>query len=476
MTTGGRRAPREVVVVGGGITGLAAAHALLGRADPPRVTVLEAGAHLGGKIATSAFAGLPAVDEGADAFLTRVPWASALVRAVGLGDVLTSPATGSAAIWHPARAPHLHPIPPGLVLGVPSGTLALARSRLLGWRGKARAALEPLLPRRATDGSVGSLIRSRFGDDVEELLVDPLIGSIYAADTDRMDLSAVPQVQALAARGRSLLLATRTTRRQAAAAPAGPVFEVPLAGMGAFVDRLASVIQAAGGELRTGAAVATIGPGGDGRYTLETTAGRFTADAVVLAAPATASAAMLQELAPDAATMLAAWEYASVVMVTMAAPGLDGRLRGSGYLVPKPVQRRVTAASFASNKWAHLRPPNGDALLRVSIGRDGAPPDDLDDEAVVRAAVDELSDHLGLTRGSGVQPSAVRITRWAHAFPQYRPGHPARVAAVVDALGRAAPGIVVAGAAYDGIGIPACIRQGQSAATAVYAAASAVRE
>jgi len=467
---------KHVVVVGGGITGLAAAHALVTRPDPPRVTLLEAGDRLGGKIVTSAFAGLPAVDEAADAFLTRVPWASALARTVGLGDALTSPATGSAAIWHPARAPHLHPIPSGLVLGVPSGTLALARSHLLSWRGKARAALEPLVPRRGTDGSVGALIRSRFGDEVEELLVDPLIGSIYAADTDRMDMCAVPQVQALAAKGRSLLLATRNSRRQAASAPRGPVFEGPRAGMSALVTAVAGRVRDAGGEIRTGTPVDSIARSG-GRYLMHVGGDApIEADAIVLATPAPAAGDVLRELAPEAAALLAGWDYASVIMIAMTVPGLGGRLHGSGYLVPKPVQRRVTAASFASNKWAHLQPPSGDALLRVSIGRDGAPPDDLDDDAALQAAVDEVGEHLGIGRGSGLQPSAVRITRWNNAFPQYRPGHPARVAAVGAALRSAAPGIVVAGAAYDGIGIPACVRQGQEAAGAVCAAVSAVRE
>lgn len=458
---------RHVVVIGGGISGLAAAHALAHRDRPPRVTLLEAGDRLGGKIATSPFAGLPAVDEGADAFLTRVPWASRLVRDVGLGDHLTSPATGSASIWQPARPPGLHPIPGGLVLGVPSGATALARSRLLSARGKARAALEPLLPRRATDGSVGALIRSRFGDEVEELLVDPLIGSIYAADTDRMDLCAVPQVQALAAKGRSLLLATRRTRRQAAAAPPGPVFEAPIAGMGAFVDALADDLRRAGVVVRTGAAPAAIDRR-DGGYDV---AGEH-ADAVIVATPAPSAAALLDSVAPDAASVLAGWEYASVVMVTVTATGLDGRLRGSGYLVPKPVQGRVTAASFASNKWAHLQPPDGSALLRISIGRDGAPPDDLDDEQALAAAVEEVARHVGAT----IEPVDVRVTRWRDAFPQYRPGHPARVAAVRDALGRDAPGVEVCGAAYEGIGIPACVRQGQEAAAAVSARLDAVRE
>ncbi len=458
---------RHVVVVGGGITGLAAAHALAHDEDPPRVTVLEAAERLGGKIATSPFAGLPAVDEGADAFLTRVPWASELVREVGLGDHLTTPATGSASIWQPARAPRLHPIPAGLVLGVPSGALTLARSHLLSVRGKARAAIEPLLPRRDTDGSVGALIRSRFGDEVEELLVDPLIGSIYAADTDRMDLAAVPQVQALAARGRSLLLATRRSRRDAGSAPTGPVFEAPTAGMGAFVAALAADLRAAGVDLRTGAPATTFERDGH-EYVVD----GIRAEAVIVATPTASAGALVGEIAPEAAALLAGWEYASVVMVTLAAGGLGGRLHGSGYLVPKPVQRRVTAASFASNKWAHLQPPDGSALLRVSIGRDGAPPDDLDDDHALAAVVDEVGEHVG----AAIHPIDVRITRWQDAFPQYRPGHPRRVAAVRDALRRAAPGVEVCGAAYDGIGIPACIRQGQQAAAAVSRALDAARE
>jgi oxygen-dependent protoporphyrinogen oxidase len=245
--------------------------------------------------------------------------------------------------------------------------------------------------------------------------------------------------------------------------------------MSALVAAVAARVRDAGGDLRTGTPVAAI-TGGAGRYTVHTgDDAPIEADAVVLATPAPLAGAVLRDVAPDAAALLAGWEYASVIMITLAVPGLGGRLQGSGYLVPKPVQRRVTAASFASNKWAHLQPPGGDALLRVSIGRDGAPPDDLDDEAALQAAVDEVGGHLGVG-GSGLQPSAVRVTRWNDAFPQYRPGHPARVAAVAAALRATTPGIVVAGAAYDGIGIPACIRQGQEAAAAVCAAWPAVRE
>jgi oxygen-dependent protoporphyrinogen oxidase len=152
--------------------------------------------------------------------------------------------------------------------------------------------------------------------------------------------------------------------------------------------------------------------------------------------------------------------HASVVLVTLAVAHWPERLRGrSGYLVPKPVQDRVTAASFGSQKWAHWRGGRGE-VLRVSIGRDGCPPDDLDDDAVVAAAVAEVARHTG----ADVQPVAVRVSRWAGAFPQYRPHHRDWLARV-DA---ARPGgLFVSGASYDGIGIPACIDQGRRSAAAV---------
>src|SRR5215218_4885450 len=207
-----RRAVTRVVVVGGGITGLTAAYELAGLLPDAVVELREADERLGGKLRTSPFAGLPAVDEGADAFLGRVPHATALAGAVGLGAELTSPTAATAAVWYEG----LHPIPEGLLLGVPADMVRLARSGLLTWRGKARAALEPLRPRTDADDSIGALVRARFGDEVHERLVDALVGSIYAADTDRFSLAMVPQLAALAGRGRSLLLSARAAR---AAAP-----------------------------------------------------------------------------------------------------------------------------------------------------------------------------------------------------------------------------------------------------------------
>ncbi len=462
----------HVVVIGGGIAGLAAAHGLLTQASesgrPLDVTVLEADASVGGKIRTTPFAGLPAVDEGADAFLARVPWATDLARAVGLEDHLVSPAIGKAAVWWNG----LQPIPEGLLLGLPTDLGRLARTPLLSWRGKARAATEPFRRRTPIDSgpgadSIGAYVRARFGDEVHERLVDPLVGSIYAADTDRFSLAAVPQLAELAGRGRSVLLAAR----HRPPAPTGPVFYAPDRGVGALVDAVAADVIRLGGNITTGAPVAALR-----RDQSNWRVDDLAADAVVLACPAAATALLLPAEAdrhghahPSRGTdplvgvrqALTTITTADVVLITLAIPASSWpeRLHGlSGYLVPKPMQRLVTAVSFASQKWAHLQ-PDGSVLLRISLGRDGLPVMHLDDDALLRAAIDEVGDHLGFA----LTPTETRITRWYAAFPQYRPGHHLLVAETERNL---PAGLTLAGASYHGIGIPACIRSGQQAAAA----------
>lgn len=447
---------RRVLVIGGGIAGLAAAVDLVDAGLG--VELWEAADRPGGKIATSSFAGLAHIDEAADAYLTRVPHAAALARRVGLTDAeLTAPTGARATVWHDG----LHDVPDGVLLGVPASVRPFVRSRLLSWRGKLRAAAEPLLPRTDPADSLGTLIRRRFGDEVHDRLVDALVGSIYAVDTDRLSLATVPQVAALT-RHRSLLLGARAARRSTpSAAPGSPIFGAPLAGMGALVDAAAGYVAGRGGLIHLGRAAGELARDGDAwRVDGE----RF--DAIVVATPAIAAGRLLAGVAPDAAAGLARWESAGVIMVRLAVPGdrWPERLVGrSGYLVPKPEQRYVTAASFASQKWAHWRPADGSQVLRVSLGRDGLPVDHLDDDAAVTASVEEVSRHLGFP----IEPTAVSVTRWPDAFPLYRPGHPDRVAAVEAAL---PTGLALAGAGYRGIGIPACVADGQRAAASVVSA------
>lgn len=447
---------RVLAVVGGGITGLAAArHAAANGID--RVVLFEASARLGGKLRTSPFAGLPAVDEGPDAFLARVPEAAALCRELGLGDELVSPAVGKAWLWWQHR---LHALPEGLVLGVPADLAGLAKSRLLSWRGKARAALEPVLPGLAAQAkadNLGALVRARFGDEVLERLVDPLVGGINAGDADELSArSSAPQVLDVAAKNRSMLVGLR---RQAAKAPknAGPIFLAPKGGMGSIVDRLVAELVAAGVELRTDTPVERIERAG-GRWIVND----VTADAVIVATPAFVAAGQLTGVSDEAARTLGAIPHASVAMITLAYRDADvGRpLDGSGHLVPKPAQRAMTACSWASTKWAHWKAPD-QSVLRASLGRYGneAAAHGTDDELVERAVAD-LTEPLQL-RGA---PTAARVTRWEKAFPQHTPGHLDRVAAVEAALRRDAPGVWAVGAAHRGVGIPACIRQGRAAA------------
>ncbi len=469
--------PGRVVVVGGGITGLTAAYRLGQRLPEAHITLVEAEARLGGKIRSTPFAGLDGIDEGADAFLTRVPYAMALAKDLGLDGDLTSPASGKAFVWWNG----FHAIPEGLMLGVPTDLGKLARTRLLSWPGKLRAALEPILPATGVGAdSVGRLIRKRFGREVHERLVDPLVGSIYAADTDHFSLTGVPQIFDLASKHRSLLLGARRMRAKAPPVT-GPIFATPRAGMGALPDALSAALTQRGADLRTGTNVTRLehragawrlhlaGPSGDS--TLD-------ADAVLLATPARTTAPLLAALSPTASASLSTFQHAGVVMVsaTIRANEWPPEMSGySGYLVPKPVQRWVTAVSFGSSKWGHWQPVDDDGqpemVLRISLGRDGRDLTDQPDDVLLETALREVGAHLGVT----LRPVAHRVTKWPMAFPQYRPGHAARVAAIEQALATDAPGVLVAGASYRGIGIPACVQQGERAAGALADFLSSVR-
>ena len=299
-----RNMNRRVVVVGGGIAGVTVAERLSAALAPQladgaiTVELLDDGPQPGGKLRTTPFAGRPAVDEGADAFLARVPHASDLAARLGLERSLASPATGAAFVWHG----RLHPIPDGLALGLPGRVLPLVTSRLLSVRGIARAAAEPLLPRRPDGDSVGRLVRSRFGTEVHERLVDPLVGSIYATDTDRFSLAMVPQLATLAA---STQPAARGPRR-------------PITGGGdrAGVRRTGGGHAAAGdGRRRAGRGrrrhrgqrrarctiVAADGP----RWRVDDEP----ADVVVLATPAATTAPLIGKAAADLAARLGAMNH-----------------------------------------------------------------------------------------------------------------------------------------------------------------------
>ena len=218
--------------------------------------------------------------------------------------------------------------------------------------------------------------------------------------------------------------------------------------MAAFVDAVAADAQSRGVTIQRRAPMAELAADGPGWRVDEEPA-----DDVVLATPAAATGPLLHRVAPEAARLLATMEHAGVAIVTLRLADWPAQLHHrSGYLVPKPVQRTVTAVSFASQKWAHWRTADHAQILRISLGRDGLPIDHLDDDQLVERAVDEVGRHLA----HDLRPTAVRVSRWPAAFPQYRPFHLDWLARLETAL---PDGLHVTGASYRGIGVAACIAQ-----------------
>jgi oxygen-dependent protoporphyrinogen oxidase len=441
----------RVAVVGGGIAGLAAAWELRDRAE---VTVFEPGA-LGGKLRTTEFAGR-GVDEGPDAFITRTPEATALCAELGLAGELVAPAAGRTLLWYRGR---LLPLPDGLVLGVPKRVGPLARSGLLSPLGLARAGLDLVLPASpiGEDLSVGELVSRRFGAQVADRLVEPLVGGIHAARICELSAAAAsPQLLAAARRSRSLLLGLRSA--PAPPTTAGPLFLTPRGGLGRLVEVLAGRLAGAGVHFVT-ARVDAVGSAGD-----RIAVGDAAYDAAVIAVPAPEAARLLGDAAPAG---LAQIELTSVALVTLAyaTTDLDVPAGVNGFLVPRCEDRLVTACSFGSSKWPQWAAPDR-SVLRVSVGRHG-------DDRGSRLGDAELGERVTAEIGAALHvraaPAALRVSRWPASMPFYRVGHPSRVAAVAAELRAALPGVALAGASYGGAGIPACIASGRAAAGAALA-------
>lgn len=475
----------RIAVVGGGISGLAAAWEL--SSSGAEVAVYEP-SHLGGKLVTSEFLGRP-VDEGPDSLLARVPEGIALCAELGLDGELVPPSASKALVSYDGK---LRPLPGGLILGVPAGMWPLARSGFLSPAGLARAALDLALPAKAwgDDASLWHLVASRFGREVADRLVEPLVGSIYAGWTRGLSAAiAAPQLLAAAKANRSLLLALRKAARSTGTNPrggsgsntggaGGPVFVAPRGGMQAIADRLVELLKAAhvafiplqvSGLSRDGQAV-SVEPVGE-RY-----------DGVVIAVPAPAAKSLLAGLGVEMG-QLGQLPFASVGIVTMAVAegSLPVPAHTSGLLVAPPSDLLMTACSFGSNKWPHWA-GTGTTILRVSVGKAG---DErwsaLSDEELAGRAFDEVA---GVLKGVGaggrrrpgtaashrhedVSPMAWRVSRWPAALPQYPVGHLKRVAALRDQLRRLAPVVALAGASYGRVGVPACIASGRQAAISV---------
>lgn len=452
----------HVVVVGGGVSGLATAYRLLQQPDGPAVTVLEAGPRFGGKVATATVAGLP-VDTGPDSLLVRMPAVRTLLDELGLADQVEGPAPSGAYVWTRGA---LRPLPPASLFGVPERLLPLLTSGLVTPLGLLRAGADLLLPRRElpADPTIADLLRHRLGDQVFDRLVDPMLGGVHAGRADRLSArSAVPEVMSLLEGARSVYLTMRRREKKPASGPA--LVSMP-GGMGRLLDAL--VAACADADLRTDAAVASIRARADGRYdvTLAGSTVVVVADDVVVTTPAYTAAELLADVAPDAATELASIEYVDVatVMLSYRRDQVEHPLDRTGFLVPPVDGRLLVGCSWLTSKWGHLAHDTR-VVIRAMVGRDGDTRwTSMSDAELVAAIHDELVESVGVT----ARPSEVHVQRWPAAMPQYTVGHADRLAAI-DAALAAVPGIHVTGAAYRGVGLAGCISQAARTSTAVHA-------
>ena len=446
-------------MLGGGISGLAAAHFLRKLYAPAQldITLVEADQRLGGKIRTDQLASRQ-VEGGPDGFLARVPEALELCRDLGLTDSLVSPCRGPAYFWMRGR---LRGIPGGLVLGVPTGLSGIVFTGLLSPRGVARATLDLVLPRTrlGKDESVSRLVTARFGSEVAERLVDPLLSGIFAGDAGQLSARAVtPELYEVAQRSRSLLLGLRRLPKR----PQGPAFLTVRDGLETLVARIRAELPDVRWKL--GCRAMSINSEASGRYSIALEGGQqLEAEAVVVALPGFAAARVLRQLSPVAASALSSIGYSSVATVAMAYPiGAMPPLRGTGFLVPRREGRLVVGCTWLSSKWPHLS--DGPVLVRCAVGRAG---DErwrqLDDGELTRRVHSELE---AVLESNLPAPVARRVTRWERAMPQYAVGHLESVESAERELA-GWPGLVLTGAAYRGVGVASCIAQAKTAAARV---------
>jgi protoporphyrinogen/coproporphyrinogen III oxidase len=476
--------PAKLVVVGGGITGLAAAYGALwaarkaGRAAS--VSVLEQAPRFGGKLVTERRDGF-LIDGGPDSWVVSKPYASELARELGLGSriVTTRPETRR---YYVAWGKGLHAVPEGVVLGVPTRWWPLMATSLFTWRGKARMALEPLVRARRYEGdedeSIAHFAERRLGREAADRLVAPLLGGISAGDAAELSIRATfPQLVAMERDRGSLVLGMLAARREREAARlAGNeaastgaatkgAFESLEEGTGSLVDALVERLGREAVHLRGGIAVRGLEKAGTAWNVVLEGGERLAADAVLLAVPTYAAAGLCTALDGKLAEMLRAIRYGSTATVFLAYRRKDVAhpLDGVGFVVPRSLGRPILASTWVSSKWQR-RAPVGHALLRVFVGGPAGEAmlrqSDADLDATARG---ELSALMGLS----AEPEWSRVFRFERGSAQMRVGHLSEVRAIRDRLTQFAPGLLVAGGGYGVVGIPDCIRDGRRAGEAL---------
>ncbi len=447
---------RRIAIVGGGIAGAAAALRLRERHSGVGISLFDQSGAYGGKLRTGSLAGVT-VEQGAESFLTADPaggWSSAvhLARRVGLDDACRHTAGLPAAI---ATGGELTPMPAGTLMGIPVDPIPGMTAE--------PAPDGPLLG-PGEDVAVGRLVRRRIGDHVVDRLVDPLLGGVYAGHADQLSLAVtVPRLAEAARRTATLSRAVRLARSLTPAPPGPYPFATVDGGMVRLVEE---AVERSGAEQLLKTTVRRLNRtrgGWNVGYGPVPHQRSEAFDAVVLAVPAAPAARLLTGVHPDAAKTVGLLGYASVALISLAFPPDTALPELSGFLVPATEGRLIKAATFFTRKWPHLA--GGPVVIRASVGRYGGEQQlHRCDEELAAAVLDDLRYFCGTLP----QPIDSRVQRWGGALPQYAPGHLDRVAAVRAALADQ-PGLALAGAAYDGVGVPACITSGENAAELVLA-------
>ena len=467
--------PRTVVVVGGGISGLATAFSLQEQAAaagvPIRCLVLEAGSSWGGKIVTHRIGDL-VTEAGPDSFLSQKPAGLELCAKLGLAEqLINTNETGKKAFV--LSGGRLHELPEGLVSFAPKQLGPFLRSGLLSWTGLARMGLDLIVPRGSPQGdeSLASFFRRRFGAQAFDRVLEPLMAGIYAGDAEQMSLKATfPRFYELEQQYGSIIRGMMAARKKAASlSPSGPrrtMFVSLKNGLGDLVTALTARLTRQGVELRLGCQVDALRVRshqlGRWMYDLILNDGSaLSCESLVLATPAYVSAELLRPLTPIAGGLLEMIPYASTATIALSYPAgaVAGAVEGFGFIVPRKEGRDLIAATWTSLKWPH-RAPADQVLIRCYVGGVGREAIlQLDDEQLAGKVRAELSALCGIH----AEPKYLEVNRWWKAMPQYTLGHLDRLTQLDAALSRYG-GLVLTGAGYRGVGIPDCIRDGAAAA------------
>jgi oxygen-dependent protoporphyrinogen oxidase len=470
----------SVVIVGGGIAGLAAAWELTGGAhgpneQTPRVELIEAGDHLGGALVTTEFAGRT-IDLGADGFLARRPEGVALVKELGWEDRLEAINVSGSSIWLRGA---LYELPTGLVLGMPTSASVLKSLKGLSWRAKLAARRDEWFPRRMVvgdDATIGDIVRTKLGSELSYQFIEPMIGGIQAGRIDDLSAKSVfPALLEAARKGGSLMKAIRPKGpvNPGPAAPttsAGPLFYSLLDGMGSLPIELARQLSERGVVIRTGVSVTALRrtPSGTYPWEVDTSTTTTPADAIVVATPASVAGRLLGDY-DSAFTPLRDIPCAGAAMVTfdLSRTEIELPTNGTGVLVPLGTKwsgegsMLITAITFLDRKWPRLAREN-DTVLRAHVGRiDDARWTELSDEELTARVTNELK--VLLPKFGTV--TASRVQRWPQGLPQYYVGHDILIEAAKGAATRLH--VALAGMVYDGVGVPASVGSGRRAAREV---------